>query len=373
MLQIGYHSPWEVFGGVELYVLWLARELSTNQIDVDVLTADNSPRTVSRKEGRQIVLKVPFLKWKMLFSVSKLIYGLRVIQYIKRNYTQYDIFHFHGDNGIVSNLVADKSVLTLHGISRNRGSFLSFLLTYVTGLIESNNCRRARVVLSVSSEAAKTLSENTAREIITIGLGVDTEKYKMVGMERKEELRKELNLEKESAYGIIVGRDPFRKGLATAADAVEIIKDIRVRLLAIGFPGYVSETDSDSLTLLGDLDDDMKIKYLQSSDFFILPSKKEGFPMACLEAVAVGLPLVVSSSSQSSELRDYASSYFEVDSNDPKDYANAIQSTLNKTEKNPSSVTRQRYLQFKQQFSREATFEKCMKAYSQILGQRIVN
>jgi glycosyltransferase involved in cell wall biosynthesis len=47
------------------------------------------------------------------------------------------------------------------------------------------------------------------------------------------------------------------------------------------------------VTCLGRLDADAKIGALRDADIFVLPSYSEGFPMAALEAMAAGLPLVV--------------------------------------------------------------------------------
>lgn len=61
---------------------------------------------------------------------------------------------------------------------------------------------------------------------------------------------------------------------------------------------------SDMLTFVGQKDKDELLPYYQSGDIFVFPSKKEGMPNAVLEAMACGLPIVMSPCQGSEELID---------------------------------------------------------------------
>ncbi len=80
---------------------------------------------------------------------------------------------------------------------------------------------------------------------------------------------------------LIVGDGPYRKDLEALVDNY----DCRNRVEFIG------QKDKDEL-----------LEYYQKGDIFVFPSKKEGMPNAVLEAMACGLPIVMSPCQGSSEL-----------------------------------------------------------------------
>ena len=49
---------------------------------------------------------------------------------------------------------------------------------------------------------------------------------------------------------------------------------------------------ADKITVAGHVDEDEKLRWLQTSDVFAMPSYSEGQPIAILEAMAVGLPVI---------------------------------------------------------------------------------
>ena len=82
---------------------------------------------------------------------------------------------------------------------------------------------------------------------------------------------------------VIVGDGPYRETLERLADEYCV---------------------KDRVTFEGQKDKEELLPYYQSADIFVLPSKKEGMPNVVLEAMACGLPIVMSPCQGSRELID---------------------------------------------------------------------
>ena len=85
---------------------------------------------------------------------------------------------------------------------------------------------------------------------------------------------------------------------------------------------------SDRVHFAGGVSGEEKVRLLKASDVFVLPSRSEGFSMALLEALAIGLPAVCTSGSFSPELSDLVGIRWSESS--PQALAEAILSMLDR-------------------------------------------
>jgi starch synthase len=184
-----------------------------------------------------------------------------------------------------------------------------------------------------------------AKKIWRIHNPIDFELWRP--MDRKE-ARRQLGLNSQSRIVIYHGRiDIYRKGLDLLLKAWEQIctgpagRD--ALLLMIG-----SGPDDDALrerlaapNLSGvrwhdryELDRTVMRRYLSAADLYVLPSRNEGFPVAPLEAMACGLPIVGSDIPAMSNIIEYgsASGGVIVPREDPQALADAIQRLLDSPE-----------------------------------------
>ena len=142
------------------------------------------------------------------------------------------------------------------------------------------------------------------KEFCYIQNGVDVDKYKRVNEKEKKELRKKYNFNTNDIIYISTGSFIPRKRIE------ETIK------------GFLASKTKDVLLLLGDgmLYNGLKSKYgnhknivfygksdkvvelLQLSDFFISSSESEGLPNGVIEALACGLPVILSDIPQHKEV-----------------------------------------------------------------------
>ena len=70
-------------------------------------------------------------------------------------------------------------------------------------------------------------------------------------------------------------------------------------------------------------------KVLQAADCFVFPSKREGFGMAAVEAMAAGKPLITSDCRGTREYMENHVTGIVCAENTPKSYANAIEQIKN--------------------------------------------
>ncbi len=105
--------------------------------------------------------------------------------------------------------------------------------------------------------------------------------------------------DKEKIYGITMGRLTKQKGFDLLIERVKEIKSLNVKIYILG-EGEEKEKLNEKILEYG-INDKIEIlsfdknpfKYLKKADFFIFPSRVEGFPNSLIEALGTGLPAIV--------------------------------------------------------------------------------
>ena len=150
-----------------------------------------------------------------------------------------------------------------------------------------------------SQAARKFYLRNAGKVYKTHGVGIDTDQYINVTANR-ENYCKDLRIHPESIIMISVGDLIERKGYEVSIQAMENIKKFNVCLLICGEGPMQSKLKA----LCRQLDLEKQVRFLgfrndikellSISDVFILSSKQEGLPRSLMEAMASGLPCIVS-------------------------------------------------------------------------------
>lgn len=167
---------------------------------------------------------------------------------------------------------------------------------------------RADRIVAVSSEIKRELIRAGVlpEKIESIPNGVDTNEFSPVSIEEKLNLRKKLLLPIEGVLFTFTGRLAVSKGVPLLVQAwkglSEKYRDTHLLIVGSGEGSFDSYEDDlrdyielnnlkERVTITGAVDN--VHEYLQASDAFIFPSEYEGFGLAFIEALACGLPLVV--------------------------------------------------------------------------------
>ena len=152
--------------------------------------------------------------------------------------------------------------------------------------------------ISISQEITEELAQIgvTGQQSVFIPNGVDTERFKPVSSDEKKQLRQELGLPTEGTLVIFTGRLVPEKQLDRL---IQLWPQIREKypdshLAIVGSGQEVERLEAlkgENVHLVGYADD--VAPYLAAADSFVLPSVSEGLSNALLEAMASGLPAIV--------------------------------------------------------------------------------
>lgn len=247
---------------------------------------------------------------------------------------RYAFIHCHSPiGGVVGRLVGHKTntkvIYTAHGFHFFKGApILNWLIYYP---IEKFLSRFTDVLITINKEdfqRAKKKFHASKVEYVP-GVGVDVEKFKNSKVDILEK-RKTLGINKKDIVLLSVGELNKNKNHEVVIKALAKMKreDIHYFIAGKGeLEEYLKnlvkklglETKVDFLGFRKDV-----IELYKISDIFIFPSKREGLPMALMEAMASGTPCIVSNIRGNIDLIDDGVSGIVVKENNSEEYAKRI-------------------------------------------------
>lgn len=194
-----------------------------------------------------------------------------------------------------------KTIMTIHSdfeydSYHNQGAIIGFIMTFLykkaIEKIKNNVC---------VSEITKKILEKKFKnlKLTYIDNGIDTEKFTPV--ENKINLRKELSLPLDKKIFIWTGVLIDRKNPQLLIRLINELKINDIYFVICG-DGYLKQQLQDNLKnntnvlFTGNVNNIEE--YLQASDYYISTSLLEGLPLSVLEALACGLPILVSNIEQ---------------------------------------------------------------------------
>jgi UDP-glucose:(heptosyl)LPS alpha-1,3-glucosyltransferase len=189
-----------------------------------------------------------------------------------------------------------------------RGLHRSLYYRLLCGL-ENRVYRRKNVHLAaVSQHAAKQLSQYFGRQDVAIvPNGVDLSRFSpSARLQRRAHARQTLSRTDEVPLLLLVGNDLRNKGLPTLLQALSQCRDLPWHLCVVGSDSsavYSAEIEQRELrsriTFAGEAAD--ILTYYAAADIYVAPSLEDFFNLPALEAMACGLPVILSSSAGMSD------------------------------------------------------------------------
>jgi len=319
------------YGGGARQALQLCLEIRNRGISPFVVTRDyrNSFSMFDTMEDRIFgvrVFRLPSVFEKGIFS--KLWFVVRLLAFLACHHTRYEVIHVHGIRHYTYPVL-----LLAKGMGKKVIVKMTCFGVDDPLTLKSKRFGRQRLkllsladrVIGVSSELCNSYRQSSLcpDKLIYIPNGVDTEKFKGLGTDRRLRLRDKLGVSAESLVVVFIGSITKRKGADLLIQSWEkMIERFPISTLVMIGPrdeneGTIKErylTDNlleylrnkglkETVIFTGYLTDVRE--YLQISDIFVLPTNREGLPTALLEAMACGVaPLATRLDSLSELIRD---------------------------------------------------------------------
>ena len=259
----------------------------------------------------------------------------------------YRIIHCHTPvGGVLGRLAARKSrkkgtrvLYTAHGFHFYRGAPLKNWLMYYP--VERVCAGLADAIITINQEdlhLARKRFRNTSVYYLP-GIGVDVEAYSKANV-CKDDVRKSLGIGQSEKLIISVGEVNDNKNQKTIIKALTFPQMADVHYLIVGDGNRRIQTEAYAAELnvgnrvhfLGYCTDIASL--LHVADVFVFPSYREGLPVAVMEAMAAGIPVIASRIRGNVDLIEDGVNGFLCDPRDAAGFADRIQKILD----NPSLV-----------------------------------
>ncbi len=238
--------------------------------------------------------------------------SLDLYHYLRKHAGEYDIIHCHGlwHFASVTPFLLDHrvpKVLTIHGVldawARKQSAWKKNL---VDALIQKKLVMRADLIHILNEDERQDVERYLGRphpRIVLIPNGIRVQDFS--GLPPGGKFREQLGLPDDKKLVLFMSRINSKKGLDLLLPAFRDYcarHDDAVLVLAGSDDGYLAQTQAfirengldRQILLAGMVTGETKLNAFADADAFVLPSYSEGLSMAVLEAMAAGVPTVVS-------------------------------------------------------------------------------
>lgn len=288
----------------------------------------------------------------------------------------YDIIHCHTPMGSVLTRLASldarkrgtKVIYTAHGFHFFKGAPLLNWLVYYP--IEKLLSYKTDVLITMNEEDYSYAQKFHMKRLEYVhGVGIDLDKFKIE--ENKMAVRKELGLNDTDVFAISVAQLIKRKNHIVLINAVEKLNNPNFHLFICGdgvqydyLNKMIQEKHlEEKVHLLGFRKDIYKL--CSSADLFLFASLQEGLPVAIMEAMACGLPIICSNIRGNVDLIDEGKGGFVIEPKDVDGFVNAIKIC---TEDNFNLLELKEYnLKKIRQYSLDIVVEETTKIYLSLM------
>lgn len=344
-------SFYPIIGGAEKQCLKLSKELVKHGEDVTVLTRklrttkkndtfegikikrlssldyftsflDSTPRIASQNFLINRIFS--FVCW----TVPKYYFILNLFIYLIFNIRHYDIIHVHEAHWIAAIVILPAKLFNRKVIVKESSSY-----DYMTLKMQN------RFFFSLTKKADIFIAISKQIQIDLIKEGIEQKKIRYIpnGVELSKEIWNNINSKKVLFVGNLNQQPHKGIDILIKAWSIVIKKFPDYELLIIG-----GGNDSKINKLINELNLKNTVKFLGKKEninyyylnslIFILPSRSEGLSNALLEAMAVGMPCIVTNISGNKDIIYDKINGLMVEPNDPLELSNAILSIINKPE-----------------------------------------
>ncbi len=239
-------------------------------------------------------------------------FSFDAIRFFQKHANDYDVIHIHGVwhfPGILPFVFKNKAkrIITVHGMLGTYSINKSKNLKAIFSLLFQKRIFKETSLVHALHEGELSEIDNYLgyrhRGAFVLPNGLDTSAYQ--NLPDKLLFLNKYHIGPDKKIILFMGRLDAKKGIDLLMPAFKSVLQHKPesRLILAGpdygkldyIQSYAAENDlSEKITITGNLTGEIKLAALSSADVFVLPSYSEGFSMAVLEALACGIPVVVS-------------------------------------------------------------------------------
>jgi glycosyltransferase involved in cell wall biosynthesis len=385
LMVTGAYHPEISSGGTQCRQI--ARALA-GRVKVSVLTTAVDPELPVESEVDGVPISRVFIDVTSIWS--RLAAAVRMVWTLPRLVSQCDLVHIHGCSGknvlvtIVAKAMKRPIVLSLHTAGQDEPEAVRR-----SGRLSWWAFRSADLYLSVSSGLVDAyLAAGLPRQRIRqVPNGIDLDRFTPATADDRRLLRQRLGISADLPVIVFVGffsSDKQPRLLFDAWVALQTTAGIAACLVYVGATtSPYFEVDariaddmrseaaqrgwSDRLALVGPTHD--VHDYLKAADLFALPSRREGLPVALLEAMACGLPCVASRLPGSTDtIIEHGRNGVLVPVGDIQAFADAM-ATIIADRQQAASIGRAARTTIEQRFSLGDIANRWLAAYDSLAGE----
>jgi glycosyltransferase involved in cell wall biosynthesis len=297
-----------IWGGAENQLRQLIPYLVEKQAEIAIVTR-KWQKGWSRKEmiNGTIVYRLGFAGQGIVATVF---FITHLLWFLMTTGKGYDLLHSHGaaKMGVMCRLAilfsAQKNVVKIATAGK-----LSGLKRSAVGKALLFFFKKSDAVVAMTDEIREELDlvGFPPERIITIPNGVDCQRfYKETSLTARNDVRKRLGCPEKAKLVLFSGRLVYRKGLDILLKAWQVFAagnqdyyllvigsgDLQPDSVEMEMKRLVSDNQIERVVFAGETE--VPELLLANSDMFVFPSRREGFPNALMEAMAAGLPVIVS-------------------------------------------------------------------------------
>ena len=305
-----------VHGGPTEAALGMVRALRAEGVDASILSSNDNAGDVldvplnrwTDHEGVPVHF-LPRVKSKQ-HTLAGFTFAPAFVPWLREHLREYDFAHVHTVFSFPANVTmrAARKVRLPYAV-RPLGQLCqwslgqrNFVKRLQLAMITRRNVNGAAFIHTTSRmEADETAMMNFRSPCKVLPLGMDAPP---VVSDARSRLRAELGIGDDRPVLVFMSRFHEKKGIELLLDACDRLRDrpFALVLAGMGEDAYVAKLKERIVSLpwkdrvhwFGFARDERKWLLLQGGDVFVLPSYSENFGIAVLEALACGLPVIVS-------------------------------------------------------------------------------
>ncbi|GAA0176817.1 glycosyltransferase family 4 protein [Clostridium sediminicola] len=226
-----------------------------------------------------------------------------------------------------------KVFYTAHGFHFFKGAPKKNWLIYYP--IEKWLARYTDVLITINKEDYKRARKFKAKKVVYVpGVGIDVTNFSTSSVDRWKK-RIELGIPDETIVLLSIGELSKRKNHKLIIKSLRKINRPDIIYIICGqgeldvYLKKLAEELNVSVKFLGYREDIAEICY--AADIFVFPSYQEGLPVALMEAMSTGLPVICSRIRGNTDLIEESKGGYLVDSDDTNGFAKAIVKLINES------------------------------------------